>query len=176
MNPHKAIVHENEVDWMELAHGERIAFRRKLLGQATGAEKLGCSLFEVAPGKRAWPFHYHFANEEALYILEGSGTLRLGAEEFQIGPGHFVTFRAAGDRASAYQHRVGTAALSLFFDDGRSGSRWLSRLGKVGDYRGSGAGWVGTGERDAQVLPGGIRGGLLRGRGLRISRGSFQKV
>jgi uncharacterized cupin superfamily protein len=94
MDPRKAIVHENEVGWVELSHGERIAFKRKLLGQATGAEKLGCSLFEVAPGKRAWPFHYHFANEEALYILEGSGTLRLGAEEFPIGQGHFVALRS----------------------------------------------------------------------------------
>lgn len=93
----KAIIHQDEVNWIELSHGERIAFKRKMLGQATGAEKLGCSLFEVAPGKRAWPFHFHFANEEALYILEGSGTLRLGSEEFAIGPGHFATFRAGSD-------------------------------------------------------------------------------
>lgn len=99
MDSHKAIVHENEVNWMELSHGERIAFRRKLLGQATGAEKLGCSLFEVAPGKRAFPFHYHFANEEALYILSGAGTLRLGAEEFAVGAGHFVSFRSGPDEA-----------------------------------------------------------------------------
>jgi uncharacterized cupin superfamily protein len=99
MDLHKAIVNTNEVDWMELAHGERIAFRRKLLGQAAGAEKLGCSLFEVAPGKRAWPFHYHFANEEALYILAGCGTLRLGAEEFTVGVGHFVSFRSGPETA-----------------------------------------------------------------------------
>ena len=99
MDSRKAIVHENEIDWMELAHGERIAFRRKLLGQAAGAEKLGCSLFEVAPGKCAWPFHYHFANEEALYILAGRGTLRLGAEEFELGAGHFVTFRSGPETA-----------------------------------------------------------------------------
>jgi len=99
MDSHKAIMNENETDWMELSHGERIAFRRKLLGQATGAEKLGCSLFEVAPGKRAFPFHYHFANEEALYILSGAGTLRLGAEEFAVGAGHFVSFRTGPNEA-----------------------------------------------------------------------------
>ncbi len=97
MDLRKAIVHENEVDWMELAHGERIGFRRKLLGQAAGAEKLGCSLFEIAPGKRAFPFHYHFANEEALYILSGTGTVRLGVEEYAVSAGHFVTFRAGPD-------------------------------------------------------------------------------
>jgi uncharacterized cupin superfamily protein len=95
----KAIVHERDLEWTELSHGNRIAFKRKLLGQAAGAEKLGCSIFEVAPGKRAWPFHYHLANEEALYILEGSATLRLGAEEFPVGAGHFVTFNAGPDRA-----------------------------------------------------------------------------
>jgi uncharacterized cupin superfamily protein len=99
MDRANAIIHENEVDWLERSHGERIGFRRKLLGQATGAKKLGCGLFEVAPGKRGWPFHYHFANEEALYILQGSGTLRLGTEEFAVGPGHFATFRAGPDAA-----------------------------------------------------------------------------
>ncbi len=99
MNSHNPIVHEKDLDWIEVSHGDRIAFRRKLLGQAAGADQLGCSLFEVAPGKRAWPFHYHFANEEALYILAGAGTLRLGAEEFQVGAGHFVTFRAGPESA-----------------------------------------------------------------------------
>ena len=99
MDSHKAIVHENEVEWMELAHGERIGFRRKLLGQASGAEKLGCSMFEVAPGKRAFPFHYHFANEEALYILSGSGTLRFGAEEIAVRAGHFMSFRNGAENA-----------------------------------------------------------------------------
>ena len=99
MDTPKAVVHENDLEWVELAYGERIAFKRKLLGQAAGAEKLGCSLFEVAPGKRAWPFHYHFANEEALYILSGSGTLRLGGEEIAVRAGHFVNFRAGADHA-----------------------------------------------------------------------------
>ena len=95
----KAIVHERDLEWMELSHGDRIGFKRKLLGQAAGAEKLGCSMFEVAPDKRAWPFHYHFANEEALYVLAGSGTLRLGAEEFAIDKGDFVTFRTGPEHA-----------------------------------------------------------------------------
>ena len=93
MDLHQTIVHQSAVEWMELSHGERIGYRRKLLGQAAGAEKLGCSLFEIAPGKRAFPFHYHFANEEALYILEGSATLRLGGEEHAVGAGDFLNFR-----------------------------------------------------------------------------------
>jgi uncharacterized cupin superfamily protein len=95
----KAIVHQRDLEWIDLSHGNRIGYRRKLLGQTAGAEKLGCSIFEVAPGKRAFPFHYHFANEEALYILEGAGTLRLGAEEFPIATGDFVSFKVGADHA-----------------------------------------------------------------------------
>ena len=110
MEPRNAIIHEDEIDWMELTQGERIGFKRKLLGQATGAEKLGCSLFEVAPGKRAWPFHYHFANEEALYILEGSGTLRIGSEEVAVRAGHFITFRSGAENA---HQLINTASVPL---------------------------------------------------------------
>jgi hypothetical protein len=39
-----------------------------------GGEKLGYSLYEVPLGRRAWPCHYHHANEEAIYVLYGSGT------------------------------------------------------------------------------------------------------
>ena len=99
MEARTPIVHQGELEWMELWHGDRIGFRRKLLGQAAGAEKLGCSLFEVAPGKCAWPFHYHFANEEALYILEGSATLRLRSEEFAVSAGDFINFRTGPDFA-----------------------------------------------------------------------------
>ncbi len=86
---------------MELAHGERIAYRRKLLGQATGAEKLGCSLFEIAPGKRAFPFHYHFANEEALYILEGSAG--------QLAARRRVSSRGAAQATFCSNFRTGNA-------------------------------------------------------------------
>ena len=67
------------MEWEEQTHGERFGYRRKSLSAATGSEKLGCSLYEVPPGRRAWPYHYHLANEEAIYVLHGSGTFRLGA-------------------------------------------------------------------------------------------------
>jgi uncharacterized cupin superfamily protein len=29
-------------------------------------------------------YHYHSANEEAIYVLEGAGTLRMDEEEIEI--------------------------------------------------------------------------------------------
>ena len=77
MREHSNVVNEQDLEWGEQSHGEMFGYRRKQLGSAAGGEKLGCSLYEVPPGRRAWPYHYHLANEEAIYVLEGSGTLRI---------------------------------------------------------------------------------------------------
>jgi uncharacterized cupin superfamily protein len=70
------------------------AYRRKRLGAAVGGQKLGASWFEIPPGKKAFPFHYHLANEEALFVLEGEGVLRSGEEETSLRAGDFVAFTA----------------------------------------------------------------------------------
>ena len=77
MREHSNVVNEQDLEWGEQSHGEKIGYRRKQLNSVAGGEKLGCSLYEVPPGRRAWPYHYHLANEEAIYVLEGSGTLRI---------------------------------------------------------------------------------------------------
>lgn len=51
---------------------------------AAGARKLGCTLVELPPGKRSWPLHYHAANEEAIYILEGQGRVRIGDRDVPV--------------------------------------------------------------------------------------------
>lgn len=83
------IVNQDDVEWMERSHGE-FAGRAKLLGRATAGERLGASLYEVPPGHRSVPYHYHTGNEEAIYVLDGSGTLRLDGEEHGISAGDYV--------------------------------------------------------------------------------------
>jgi uncharacterized cupin superfamily protein len=89
--------HPNVVNIAELKaggfeKGSRFALANKPLGRATGARGIGCSFYEVPPGKTAFPNHYHCANEESIYVLEGTGTLRIGADEVQVGPGDYATF------------------------------------------------------------------------------------
>lgn len=89
---------------------EETAFRRKKLaaaaaGGAGGAEpsatdpELGCSRYELPPGKRSWPFHYHTGNEEAFYVLAGAGTLRAADDEHPLEAGGFVACPAGGEGA-----------------------------------------------------------------------------
>src|SRR3712207_603349 len=93
------VVGDGDLEWEEQSHGEKFGYRRKQLGPASGGEKLGCSLYEVAPGRRAWPYHYHLANEEAIYVLEGSGILRIGGEEVQVSKGDYVALPARSEAA-----------------------------------------------------------------------------
>ena len=86
-------VNESGVDWQEYDR-EEATFRRKELSNAVGASDLGCSLYELPPGERSWPYHYHTANEEALYVLSGTGLLRTADGERQLEAGDFATFPA----------------------------------------------------------------------------------
>ncbi|SEV97449.1 cupin domain-containing protein [Natrinema salifodinae] len=86
-------VNETAVDWREYDRGET-AFRRKELSNAVGAADLGCSLYELPPGMRSWPYHYHTANEEALYVLAGDGQLRTEDGPEPLTAGDYVSLPA----------------------------------------------------------------------------------
>jgi uncharacterized cupin superfamily protein len=93
-------VSESDLEWTEYDR-DGTQFRRKELCDAAGSEQLGCSLYELPPGKRSWPYHYHTANEEAIYVLAGEGLLRADDGEHDLQAGDFVTFHA--DESGGHQ-------------------------------------------------------------------------
>ena len=98
MNP----VNEREVETTETAHGTT-RFRRKRLSDAASDDPdIGCSRYELPPGGRSWPFHYHTGNAEAIYVLDGTGTLRTADGKRSVEAGDYVALPAGEDGA----HRV----------------------------------------------------------------------
>ena len=95
-------VNADDLEWEETDRGESVGWRRRKLAAAAGGEDLGCSLYELPAGKRAWPYHYHAGNEEALYVLSGEGTLRHADGEIALRAGDYVALPAGEDGA----HRV----------------------------------------------------------------------
>jgi uncharacterized cupin superfamily protein len=91
----------NTWDLQHASNPERYGFTRKSFTSAVGASKLGCSLMEVPPGKTAFPLHYHMADEEAIYILSGTGQVRLGVDEqrFAVAQGDYISFKTGPDYA-----------------------------------------------------------------------------
>lgn len=96
-------VNERDLDWRTFDRdGTRM--RRKQLGAAAGGDDIGASLYELPPGGRSWPYHYHAGNEEALYVLEGTGTLRLAGERVAVEPGDYVALPADESGAHAVEN------------------------------------------------------------------------
>jgi uncharacterized cupin superfamily protein len=65
-------IHVDDVPVQEWEVGELVA-RRRRLGAAAGAKRLGVAIIEVAPGKRSTPPHSHADEDEAFLVLAGSG-------------------------------------------------------------------------------------------------------
>jgi uncharacterized cupin superfamily protein len=91
MSEKAKIVPTADLEWKELKHGERFHMRIQRLGVTAGGQKLGCSLYEIPAGKRAWPYHFHRANEEAVYVLEGEGSIRLPDGDKPIRAGDYIS-------------------------------------------------------------------------------------
>lgn len=85
----------------------------KRLAVAAGGKHLGASLFRVPAGGTAVPMHAHHANEEAVYVLEGRGTLRLGKDRVEVRPGDWIAMPPGPDHAHQLLADRGEALLYL---------------------------------------------------------------
>jgi len=95
-------VNEKDVETITKSHETGFAIERKKLAAAAGGEQLGCSIYVIPPGKKSWPYHYHTANEEAMYVLKGEGTLRAREGKTAIEAGDYLAFPTG----EAYARRV----------------------------------------------------------------------
>jgi uncharacterized cupin superfamily protein len=106
---HKQVVNVEEVEARTQAQGG-FGLTSRRLGAAAGGRALGCSQLELPPGKTSFPFHFHSAFEEALYVLAGEGTLRIGAESVPVRAGDYVALPPGPDFAHTLTNS-GTAPL-----------------------------------------------------------------
>jgi uncharacterized cupin superfamily protein len=65
---------------------------RARLGKQAGSERIGVSLWEVAPGEAAYPYHYHLTEEELVIVLEGRPSLRTPEGWGELEEGEVVAF------------------------------------------------------------------------------------
>jgi uncharacterized cupin superfamily protein len=96
------VIHEDDLNWIETSLSAAFRSRRKKLAALAGAQMLGASIYELPPGASAFPYHYHCANEELLYVLAGEGTLRVGDQRIAVRTGSFV----AMPPGPAHAHRL----------------------------------------------------------------------
>lgn len=79
----------------EFEEGERpdgFRSRRARVGYQLGTELIGASVWELPPGQAAYPYHFHYADEELIVVLAGRPTLRTTEGSHQLQEGEAVAF------------------------------------------------------------------------------------
>lgn len=107
---HPRVINLNEVEARDISMGSKFGTATKQLGLPTGARGIGCSWYEVPPGKAAFPRHFHCANEESLFVIEGEGALRIGDETVPVGAGDYISF-PVGPQAPHQLRNTGSSPL-----------------------------------------------------------------
>ena len=64
----------------------------RTLGERVGLQRIGVHIVRLQPGRESTQFHFHDADEEFLYVLQGRGIAEIGDEFFEVGPGDFMGF------------------------------------------------------------------------------------
>jgi uncharacterized cupin superfamily protein len=95
---HPNVVHASEVEAEEIVQGKHHV-KRRMLGPAVGGHLLGASLTEIPPGAVSFPFHYHCATEEAVYVISGTGTARIGDQRVAVGAGDYLAHPVGPEHA-----------------------------------------------------------------------------
>jgi uncharacterized cupin superfamily protein len=88
---HPNVVNADELEPNTIQKGKHHGIGRRF-GPACGNQQLGGQLMELPPGAISFPFHYHCMNEEAIYVVSGRGTARIGDNSVAVRAGDWIAF------------------------------------------------------------------------------------
>jgi len=87
--------------------------RRARIGYELGTELIGCSLWELPAGEAAYPYHFHYADEELVIVLSGRPTLRTPEGVRELEEGEALRFPLGEEGAHQIINRSDEAATFL---------------------------------------------------------------
>ena len=128
--------------------------RNRWFGHPFGADVLGASLWEFAPGAPGGAMHMHYGVEEMFFILSGNPTVRTPSGEEELSPGDVVYFPE------------GREGLHTFSNPSDEPVRMIGisskRFPDVVAYPEAGYAWVATRHPERPVSEGGDEGIIAR--------------
>ena len=89
------------------------ARERRRLGDAAGLTQFGVNLLRLPPGAWSSQRHWHFRQDEFVYVLEGEVTLVTNAGDEIFKAGHCAGFKAGEEDGHHFQNRSARDALLL---------------------------------------------------------------
>jgi uncharacterized cupin superfamily protein len=85
------------------------------LGPLLEAEQLGMTVYELPPGQALCPYHYEYAEEEWLVVLEGNASVRHPGGTDQLEPWDVVCFETGPGGAHQVRNDTdGTVRVMMF--------------------------------------------------------------
>ena len=100
-------------DFEEGERPEGFRGRRARIGYELGTELIGCSLWELPPGEAAYPYHFHYSDEELLIVLSGRPTLRSPEGIRELEEGEALRFPVGEEGAHQILNRSAETATFL---------------------------------------------------------------
>jgi uncharacterized cupin superfamily protein len=107
------------------------------VGRKLDAERIGAGLYELAPGQKTFPYHWHQVQEEWLIVLRGEPTLRESAGERKLAPGDCVVFKRGPEGAHLVRNDTDEPVRLLMLSSDRAGEVevcYYPDSGKVGIF------------------------------------------
>jgi uncharacterized cupin superfamily protein len=101
---------------------EGFLHRRVRVHHELGAQLLACSVYELPPGERTFPYHLHWNNEEWLVVVSGTPTLRSPDGEHELSVGDVVHFPEGDAGTHGVSNRTETPARVAIFATRNHGS------------------------------------------------------
>ena len=99
----------------ESRHEGHVFTRRQFIRRGE-AESTLVGIYEIPPGKAAYPYHYHMKDEETFYILRGEGTLRTPEGEKPVRAGDLIFFPAGAEGAHKLFNNGSEPLMYIDFD------------------------------------------------------------
>lgn len=90
---------------------------KRKLGDYFGLRSFGINQTTLAPGAISALSHHHSKQDEFIYILEGMATLRCANDEYTMGPGECMGFKAGAGIASQVVNRSDKPVVYLEIGD-----------------------------------------------------------
>ena len=124
----------HDPDFNDVRDRPGFSARRARVGRELRSQRLGASVWEIPPGEAAYPYHFHLVEEEMLFVLRGSISLRTPDGWRELAEGEVASFPAGAEGAHQLVNRGaepvrvlaistnGTPDIVIYPDSGKLGA------------------------------------------------------
>ncbi|MBA3301182.1 MAG: cupin domain-containing protein [Thermoleophilaceae bacterium] len=124
-----------EPEWHQRREHPGYRARRSKMGEQAGSRLTGLSVWDIEPGQKAYPYHWHVGEEEWILVTAGTPTLRTPAGRRTLAEGEVIFFPLGEEGAHQVINETGEPVRFLSFSNlAAAEACFYPDSGKVGVY------------------------------------------